>query len=290
MIEAGGRVGGDVSRIDVDLGGAAPFVGALAWWLAVSVSTLLLGLLALWIAPRAADAVREQMRDGGWGPAAGVGLALMICLPLLALLAFVTLLGIPFAIGLLFALVPLAALGYVTACWVLGRALVDVPAHRRATAFLAGWAILRGVALIPLFGAIVFLVAAMLGLGALAARCGRRAARTPAGPEMPRHDGRLTHPHVQRARRDAPISGSCRPPCRTDRSAQPHAPRGRLRAAPANGARASRAASTSASSSRSSPSAPTSCCCRAGGCRTGAARSICSRWAPAASPSSTRCC
>ena len=185
VIEAGGRVGGDVSRIDVDLGGAAPFVGALAWWLAVSVSTLLLGLLALWIAPRAADAVREQMRDGGWGPAAGVGLALMICLPLLALLAFVTLLGIPFAIGLLFALVPLAALGYVTACWVLGRALVDVPAHRRATAFLAGWAILRGVALIPLFGAIVFLVAAMLGLGALACALWAARARTPAGPEMP---------------------------------------------------------------------------------------------------------
>ena len=183
---AGGRVGGDVSRIDVDLGGAAPFVGALAWWLAVSVSTLLLGLLALWIAPRAADAVREQMRDGGWGPAAGVGLALMICLPLLALLAFVTLLGIPFAIGLLFALVPLAALGYVTACMGARPRARRLPAHRRATAFLAGWAILRGVALIPLFGAIVFLVAAMLGLGALA--CALWAARGPAlppGPEMP---------------------------------------------------------------------------------------------------------
>jgi hypothetical protein len=183
VIEPGATVGGDVEKIDTDLGGAAPFIGALVFWLAVSVSMLVLGLLLLWIAPRAADAARAQMRGGGWGPAAGVGLVLLIGLPLLALLAFVTLLGIPLAIALLLALLPLAVLGYVTSAWLLGSALVDSPPRRRWVAFLAGWAILRVVALIPFFGAIAFLIAAMFGLGAL----GRAlwAARGTGGPAAP---------------------------------------------------------------------------------------------------------
>lgn len=166
-VARGARVAGDVSRLSADLGGAAPFIAALALWLAMTVSTLVLGLVLLWLAPRAADRVFGRMRDGGWGPASGVGLAIMVGLPVVALAALLTVVALPFGIVVLAALLPLAAIGYVTAAWVIGRALA-VPPRRRVVSFLAGWAILRGIALIPFFGVIVFLAAAMFGLGALA--------------------------------------------------------------------------------------------------------------------------
>ncbi len=155
----------------------------------MSVSTLLLGLLLLVLGPRAADATFELMHDGGWGPALGVGFALAIGLPLLALLALVTFVGIPFAIGLLLALVPLAAIGYVTGAWVIGRSMVGPP-DRQMLAFIAGWAILRVVGLIPFVGALVFIVTSMFGLGALAwtllrSRPGRRPAGGPESPLSP---------------------------------------------------------------------------------------------------------
>lgn len=178
-VAPGAQVTGGVRRVDVRARDIAPFVPVIGWWIAVGLSSLALGLLALWLAPRAADATFELMRDGGWGPALGVGFVLVIGLPALALLALVTLVGVPFAIGLLLALLPLAALGYVTCAWVLGRALVGPPG-RRALAFFAGWAILRVVALIPVLGALVFAVAAMFGLGALAWALWR--ARRPSGP------------------------------------------------------------------------------------------------------------
>ncbi len=112
-------------------------------------------------------------------------------LPLLALIALVTLVGIPFGIGLLLALLPLGALGYVTSGWLLGRRL---HADGRVVAFLIGWGILRGVALIPVVGALAFLCAVVFGLGALtwtllqargAALPGQAGARGPGGPESP---------------------------------------------------------------------------------------------------------
>ncbi len=167
QVAPGATIGGDIEKLDPDLGGVAPFIGALAWWLAVTFSTLALGLLALWLSPRAAEAVATRMRRGGWGPASGIGFVVFLGLPVIAVIALATLVGIPFGVGLLLSLLPLAALGYVTSAWTLGRALVEPPG-RRVMAFLAGWAILRGVALIPFFGVIVFFVAAIFGLGALA--------------------------------------------------------------------------------------------------------------------------
>lgn len=181
-VAPGARVDGGVSQIDFDLGDGAPFVSAVAWWIAVSVSTLLLGLLLLWLAPRAAEATFARMREGGWGPSIGIGFVVVIGLPVLAFVALVTLVGIPFGIGLLLALLPLGALGYVTGAWVLGRALVGPPG-RTVVAFLAGWAILRVVGLVPFLGALVFAVTAMFGLGALAWTMWR--ARRPPGPAGP---------------------------------------------------------------------------------------------------------
>jgi len=163
VIAPGARVGGDVKKIDTHVGHLAPFISAAVLWIAMSVSTLVLGLLALLLAPRAADAAFVRMRTG-WGPAIGVGCVAFIGLPLLALIAMVTLVGIPLAIGLLLALVPLAGLGYVTSAWLLGRRL---HAGGRLAAFFIGWGILRGLALIPVLGALAFLCAVVFGIGAL---------------------------------------------------------------------------------------------------------------------------
>ena len=123
------------------------------------------------------------MREGGWGPSIGIGFVVVIGLPVLAFIALVTLVGIPFGLGLLLALLPLGALGYVTGAWVLGRALVGPPGRAAVVAFLAGWAILRVVGLVPFLGALVFAVTAMFGLGALAWTMWR--ARTPGPPPGP---------------------------------------------------------------------------------------------------------
>jgi len=186
LVAPGAQVSGNVKKLDWNVSDATPLIPAIAWWLAMSVSTLLLGALLLWLAPRAAEATAALMRDGGWGPALGVGFVLVIGLPLLALLALVTVVGIPFAIGLLLALVPLAALGYVTGAWVLGRAMVGPP-DRRFLAFLAGWAILRVAALVPFVGALVFLVTSLFGIGALAWALlrSRREGGAAGGPEAP---------------------------------------------------------------------------------------------------------
>jgi hypothetical protein len=167
IVAPGAQVSGDVEKLDWK-GDANPLIPAAAWWLAMTISTLVLGLLLLWLAPRAAEATAALMRDGGWGPALGVGFVLLIGLPLLVLLALVTVVGIPFAIGLGLALVPLAAVGYVTGAWVLGRRMVGPPPERRFVAYLAGWAVLRAAALVPVIGALVFLVTALFGVGALA--------------------------------------------------------------------------------------------------------------------------
>ena len=167
VVAPGAQVSGGIKELDWK-GNASPLIPAAAWWLAMSVSTLVLGLLLLWLAPRAAETTAALMRDGGWGPALGVGFVLLIGLPLLALLALVTVVGIPFAIGLMLAFVPLAAVGYVTGAWVLGRRMVGPPPDRRFLAFLAGWAVLRAAALVPVLGALVFFVTALFGAGALA--------------------------------------------------------------------------------------------------------------------------
>jgi len=186
VVAPGAQVSGGIKKLDWK-GNATPLIPAVAWWLAMTVSTLVLGLLLLWLAPRAAEATAALMRDGGWGPALGVGFVLLIGLPLLAVLALATVVGIPFAIGLLLALVPLAAVGYVTGAWVLGRRMVGPPPDRRVLAFLAGWAVLRLAGLVPVLGALVFFVTALFGVGALAWALlrSRREGGAAGGPEAP---------------------------------------------------------------------------------------------------------
>jgi hypothetical protein len=178
------RVVGDVTNAEwpdsLDL---LPFVGAFVLWLAVGISAALLGCLLILIAPRAADALRERSRER-IGPVIAIGVAIAICLPIAAVIAAITLVGLPLAIGILLALLPLGAVAYVVAAWVLGARILD-PGRSRFLSFLVGLAILRALALIPLLGLLVGLAAAVFGLGLIGAAIG--AARE--GPEPARSPG-----------------------------------------------------------------------------------------------------
>lgn len=158
--------------------GFLPFIGAFLLWLAIGISAAILGVLLLLIAPRAADAVYARSRERV-GPVIAIGIAIAICLPVAAVIAAVTLVGLPLAIGVALALLPLGAVAYVASAWALGRRIVKEP-RGRIVAFLAGLAILRLAALIPVLGLIVGLAASVFGLGLIGAAIG--AARVPRQP------------------------------------------------------------------------------------------------------------
>src|SRR5215211_9540685 len=69
------------------------FVGRFVWWLAYSVSTLVLGLVLLLLAagldPASVRALRDRL-----GGTIGFGILLFILLPIVAVLLFVTIVGI----------------------------------------------------------------------------------------------------------------------------------------------------------------------------------------------------
>jgi len=138
--------------------------GRFATWLAVTVSTLLLGLAIVFLAPRGMEAAFDAARNGPWLAAAwGVGLAAGI--PILAILAVASLVALPLGLAVVLALVLAAFAGYSLAAYVLGRLVWSNP-ERQVVPFLVGWAALRVVALIPFVSGVTFVLAAAFGLGA----------------------------------------------------------------------------------------------------------------------------
>ena len=187
VIAGGARVGGTVSKEDFDdaLAGWG-WISWAAWWLAVSVSTLIVGALLVWLAPAALYAVERAVRER-LGATIGFGVAIAIGVPLLAVLALVTLVGIPFGVALLLAAIPVLVVAYVTSAWILGRAVLRNRSTSPWAALLAGWAILRAAALVPIVGGLVGLAATVLGLGALAVALwrGGRSGASRATPDTP---------------------------------------------------------------------------------------------------------
>ena len=100
------------------------------------------------------------------GASIGWGLLAFFGLPILGVIALVTIVGIPLGLGLLAALLLIYAVGYVVSAWILGRRIVHEPTGW-IVAFLAGWAILRAAALVPILGGLVWFAAVVFGLGAL---------------------------------------------------------------------------------------------------------------------------
>jgi hypothetical protein len=189
QVPEGATVGGEIRRLSEDEIGF-DFLGALALWLAVTISVLALGLLLLWLAPRALEAAWAAASTS-LGATIGWGLLAVIGLPIVAVLILLTLVGIPLGVGLLLALLPFYALGYATAAWLVGRRILGEQ-RGRLVAFLAGLAILRALALIPIIGGLFSFAATVVGVGALVVALWR-ARRAPAyeipksgsGPEVP---------------------------------------------------------------------------------------------------------
>jgi hypothetical protein len=81
----------------------ATFVGRFVWWLAFSMSTLVLGLVVLLLAPGRDPAAIWALRDR-LGATIGFGLLWFVLLPIVAVVLFVTIVGIPLGLFLLLAL------------------------------------------------------------------------------------------------------------------------------------------------------------------------------------------
>jgi hypothetical protein len=175
-VDEGATVGGDVERVNfANIFQSLGWVLWFAWWVAVSISVLVLGMLLLLLAPRVPPRVLEAGRDAV-GPAIGWGLAVAVGLPIVCLLLAVTLVGIPLALIGLLSLALLFGLGYVSAALLLGRRLIREPSSLYL-AYVVGFVILRIVDLIPVLGNLVTAAATVYGLGALTVAAWRAAHR-----------------------------------------------------------------------------------------------------------------
>lgn len=156
-------------------------VSRILVWLATTASSFLLGLLLVLFVPRAAEAV-ARTATAQVGASIGFGFLVLVGVPIVAFIAIAVLVGIPFGVGVLLALGLLYWLGYTAGAYALGRRLISGP-KKSMLAFLAGWGILRGLALIPVLASLVWLAATVWGLGALviAARAAGRPTADAAG-------------------------------------------------------------------------------------------------------------
>jgi hypothetical protein len=160
-------------------------VSRILVWLATSISSFLLGLLLVLFVPKAMEATARTAIDR-LGASIGFGFLVLIGVPIVAVIAIGILVGIPLGIGVLLALGLLYWLGYTAGAYSLGRRLLSSPTHRML-AFLAGWGILRLLALIPIAGGLIWLAATVWGLGALviAARTAGRSTSDAVGAGVP---------------------------------------------------------------------------------------------------------
>lgn len=189
-ILAGARVGGDVvssKAPQVDPGAtvegdtrtvrfsfrALGILFWLAWWVAVTVSLLVIGMVLLTAAPAAMAAGYRVARDEAV-PALGWGLLVAVVLPVASVLVMLTIIGIPLGLLGLLILVLLYAVGSVVGALALGRLMVKEPASRYL-AFVVGLVVLRLVGLVPAVGGLVTFLVAAYGLGAVALAGGRAA-------------------------------------------------------------------------------------------------------------------
>jgi hypothetical protein len=116
----------------------ATFVGRFVWWLAFSVSTLVLGLVVLLLAPGRDPAAIWALRDR-LGATIGFGLLWFVLLPIVAVVLFVTIVGIPLGLFLFLALALLYTIGYVVGALALGRLVLKEPTSRYVAFLAGGW-------------------------------------------------------------------------------------------------------------------------------------------------------
>jgi cytoskeletal protein CcmA (bactofilin family)/Na+-transporting methylmalonyl-CoA/oxaloacetate decarboxylase gamma subunit len=182
-ISPGATVGGDVKSVNSRFSlGWAGAVAAIVIWLAIVLSTLVLGLLLLVIAPRAADAFADAGRTA-IGASIGLGIAAAIGLPIIGLALLASVIGLPLGAVLLLALGFLYTLGYVASAYFLGR-LILRPPQNRFLAYLVGWGILSVAGVIPVLNVLTFIAATVYGVGMIVVATfrARKGPREPAPP------------------------------------------------------------------------------------------------------------
>ncbi|HEX5586434.1 MAG TPA: polymer-forming cytoskeletal protein [Acidimicrobiia bacterium] len=163
-IADGAHVGGDVDRArDRFALGRLGTIGRVFLWVAGTVSSALLGVALLLLVPRGMDAAAEAGRSA-IGPAIGLGFAVVFGVPIVGVILAVTLLGLPLGLALLFGLGLLYGAGYAIGALIIGRVMVRAP-KSRWLAFLAGWGLLRVLAIVPVLGILVLFATVVYGLG-----------------------------------------------------------------------------------------------------------------------------
>jgi hypothetical protein len=165
VADAGARVRGEVrDGIRFSLEGPLSALGDLLGPVAIAVSVLFTGLVLLVLAPRGADAVAEALGSAPMSSLAW-GVLVVVGVPLVAVALAVLVLGLPLGLALLLSLGLWWIVGLTFAAWSAGRSLVRSP-HGRLPAFLAGWAVLSAVGLVPSLNVAVWILASVIGLGA----------------------------------------------------------------------------------------------------------------------------
>ena len=163
-VAPGARVDGSVrGGVAFTLSGPFRAIGALVSWLAVAVSTLVLGVAMVLLAPRAIERASLAGRTAPWISLAW-GVVLAIVLPTLAVAAIASILGLPLGLAVLLGLLLLALVGAVVTAQTIGRAVVGA-GRRPILAFLIGWAIATAVGLVPYVSGVVFVASSVFGIG-----------------------------------------------------------------------------------------------------------------------------
>jgi cytoskeletal protein CcmA (bactofilin family) len=189
QVEEGATVRGERRSVTTEIDiSSVGFGGRVVWWIAYSVSVLILGLLLLVFAPQLFQAVRDTVR-ARLGASIGWGVGLFFLLPIGSVLLLITVVGIPLGLSLLFALAFIYTLGYVVATVAVGSMIMRTSSSRWVV-FLVGWIVLRLLALIPVVGGLLWFLGSVWGLGLLAVAihgrpADRPATATPPTPPMP---------------------------------------------------------------------------------------------------------
>lgn len=182
-VASGARVDGDIEQTDFSAWfTAAGWALLFLWWLAVTITLLIVGILFVLLLPGSAQAVTDTGRESV-GRNVLWAVILAIALPIVAAVLAATVVGIPLAIAVVLSLVLLFPMGYIVSSLVLGRLISK--GSSLIVAFLIGFGILRLVGLIPGLGWIIGFLAAAYGLGVLAVAAWRAGRRTDAGTQEP---------------------------------------------------------------------------------------------------------
>jgi cytoskeletal protein CcmA (bactofilin family) len=181
-------IGGDVEYHDWTIGKNYDlFLSSLGFWLGMTITMLILGLLLVRFAGRqmqlAASAFARR-----FGRSLLYGILLAVILPIIAVLAIVTIVGIPVGVGILLFLIPICFIaGSLVVALAAGRLILrglgrtrSAGAERPYLAMVLGVIIIAALMLIPALNFLLAIVISILGAGAIAVALLHR---PPAEPE-----------------------------------------------------------------------------------------------------------